>query len=539
MPSRAALDAIARERFGYTALREEQHAALAGVLAAQDTVVVLPTGSGKSAIYFMAAAVGRAPVVVVSPLVALQHDQVAHAGTLRTAVLNSVRGQRAHRDAMHALQAGEVDVLLLAPEQLQRDDVRAALTAARPGVLAVDEVHLVSEWGHDFRPAYLALADTADAIGRPPILGLTATAAPPVLEEVAQRLRLQDPVTVVGGFDRPELRLAVRHHHGRGRADRAAQQGLVLDILAEHPRPAIVYTASRAECERLAVECAAREWSTVAYHGAMSRERRERAQEAFMTGGAEVIVATSAFGMGVDKPDVRLVVHAQAPGSLDAYYQEIGRAGRDRQPADAVLVFNEADLAVPKMFASGRLDPDAVVRVAAALTERMTFAALAERAEVSRDLALRIAQALADAGAVTVRAGKVARRVRDDAAMQRAIEQALEDDELRMVRERSRVDTVRAYGETRECRRRLLLGYFGEVFDGPCGHCDNDDDRADADSAAGPPPLPIGSRVRHVEWGDGDVLEGDDHALLVRFDSVGYRTLAASAVADGLLAAAD
>ncbi|HEY4790546.1 MAG TPA: RecQ family ATP-dependent DNA helicase, partial [Actinomycetes bacterium] len=328
---------------------------------------MLPTGSGKSAIYQLAALQIPGPTLVVSPLVALQRDQVeaiarrhlAGAGQANTAV---PAGER--RQAIEDFSQGDLEFLFLAPEQLANPDTLEHVLAAKPSLLVVDEAHCISTWGHDFRPEYARLGDMREALGRPQALALTATAAPPVRREIVEGLGLRDPAVVVRGFDRPNIHLAVERFSEADAKDAA----LVERVAAGERRPGIVYAATRRRTEELAERLGGAGVAAVAYHAGLRAADRRAAQEAFMADGGTVIVATTAFGMGIDKPDVRFVLHADAPESLDAYHQELGRAGRDGQPAEAVLFYRPEDLGLRRFFAGGaRIDLDQLERVAQAL----------------------------------------------------------------------------------------------------------------------------------------------------------------------------
>src|SRR4051794_35259157 len=322
------IERAAREVFGFEELRPGQKEAVERVLDGRDTLAVMSTGYGKSAIYQIAAMLIPGPTVVVSPLIALQSDQVTELereGAGGAAAVSSFVPEGARREALEELSEGSLEFLFLSPEQLANDEVLGDVAAARPSLFVVDEAHLISEWGHDFRPEYLHLGAVAEAIGRPPILALTATAAPPVRDEIIERLGMRSPEVLVRGFDRPNIRFAVERFH-RARDKRRA----LVERVAEAVKPGIVYAATRRLATELADELSAAGVSAVAYHGGMGRRARTEAQEAFMADRVEVVVATTAFGMGVDKPNVRFVFHSEPSESVDAYYQEVGRAGRDR-----------------------------------------------------------------------------------------------------------------------------------------------------------------------------------------------------------------
>ena len=530
-----AIRRAAREALGHRSLLPGQQDAIAALTDGRDTLALLPTGGGKSAIYQVAGEIIPGPTIVVSPLIALQHDQLEalrEAG-LSAAALNSTMGAREREAVIADFEGGRLEFLLLAPEQLAVETTLERLRRGGPTMFVVDEAHCVVEWGSDFRPDYRRLGTAAVALGRPPILGLTATASPLLRGEIVERLQLRDPAIVARGFDRPNIDLAVEHHAGA-----EAKQAALVARVAALELPGIVYAASRRSTLDIAHALRAAGLRAEAYHAGLGARRRATVQDAFMADAIDVIVATIAFGMGIDKPNVRFVVHHDISESLDAYHQEIGRAGRDDGPARAILFYRAEDLGLRRFqSAPARFDEREVGRVARALrmTGGGTVATLASSGRLSRRKCDAIVGRLEELGAVQVDAtGSVSATEDEGRDPADAAFEAVARQERRRAVERSRVEMVRGYAETSGCRRAFLLGYFGEPFDPPCGACDRcragagqgreaaDRKPGTAKDTAG---FAVNDRVRHLTFGRGTVTSVEPGRLTVAFEDVGYRVL--------------
>ena len=542
----ASVRRIARNRFGWRSLRPGQLDAVCTLLNGTDTLVVMPTGAGKSAVYQLAALLIDGPTVVVSPLIALQRDQLAGLaarGGAQAVAVNSAQTAGVTSQAWESLSTGDAEFMFLSPEQLANDEVVDRLAQAKVSLLVVDEAHCVSSWGHDFRPDYLRIGDVIERLGSPRIVALTATASPPVRAEIVERLHMRKAKQIIQNFDRPNLTLQVE----RFIEARHKEQALVERVVALDGT-GLVYTATRKETERYAEELTAAGKRARAYHAGMKAADREQVHQAFLAGDLDVVVATSAFGMGIDKPDVRYVVHAAVSESLDSYYQEIGRAGRDGKPALALLLYRPEDFGLRNFFASGGADEEVLTEVAGAVREHTRSEGGVEPSQLKQELELshtRLTNAvnlLEQAGAVTVDAGGLLHYANTRRKVGDAVHEAIEVAEARTRMDKSRIEMMRGFAETLGCRRQFLLGYFGEAYPQLCGNCDTcRSGAAGAGQAARPVPgkgrkaraaakaavpYPVNSPVRHREWGEGVVMRIEPDRITVLFDSVGYRTLA-------------
>lgn len=470
---------------------------------------------------------------MVSPLIALQRDQVDAINARlpdRAGEANSTLSVGELRERFAAYASRELEYLFLAPEQLVKEETIERLRGAKPSLFVIDEAHCISAWGHDFRPEYLRLGAVVEELGRPTVLALTATASPPVRAEICDRLRLRDPAVVVRGFDRPNIRLSVKRFVEEDDKVRS-----LVDCVAESDGSGIVYVATRKRTEEIARAFSERGVIAVPYHAGLPAKSREVVHQQFMADDVQVVVATIAFGMGIDKPDVRYVHHLDISDSLDSYYQEVGRAGRDGAAAEATLFFRHEDLGVRRFFAGGAgLDRNRLILLHTAIEiggPDLPVRALADELDLGEGMVRVALHRLADAGCIELRPGdRVSIAECDD--VEAAIDAAVRAHEVEQEVEQSRVEMMRSYAEGTQCRRAVLLTYFGEPFEPPCGNCDNCE-AGRSESADGASPFAVGARVEHSAWGHGSVVRTEGDQLVVLFDDKGYKTLSLELVLEG------
>ncbi len=466
---------ILRREFGLTHFRPGQEQAIRSVLDGHDTIAVMPTGGGKSLAYQLPALLLPGITVVVSPLIALIRDQFEklRAHGIETIRLDSSLTQTQREEALDLVEDGAQKIVLITPEGATGAGFRKRLGDREVSMLVIDEAHCVSEWGHDFRPSYLALGALAKEMGRPTILALTATAPPLVREEIIKRLDLQDPTLVVRPVARPSLRFEVTKCDSEEMKRRE-----LIQLLRRLRRPGIVYCSTVKDVEELGALCKLARIPAEIYHGRLTKAERNHAHERFMSSGKRIVmIATSAFGLGVDKPDIRYVSHSQVPGSLEAYVQEAGRAGRDGLAARCILLWLEDDLAVQRHFlADGPASRSQIKKVMAGLAawtkegKPVDGAVLAMSTEVGVTRTKAILEDLRDAGMVEETDGEFL--MTGDPGVD-AVKLLSKRNEERKTTDRRRLESLIQYATDPEtCRVVAIRRYFESTEPPPCGRCD-------------------------------------------------------------------
>lgn len=474
--------AALKEHFGFSKFLEGQEEVISEIVSGRDGLVVMPTGGGKSLCFQIPALCFPGVTLVISPLIALMKDQVDAlvARGIGATLINSTLSWPEQKERLDGMRRGDFKLVYVAPERFRAESFLRALAGVEISLFAIDEAHCLSQWGHDFRPDYMRLGKALEKIGRPQCVALTATATPVVRQDILAVLGLREPFERVSGFSRPNLALAITA------VDKTAQKDERIKAVISAHKTGIIYCATRKKVDLVAETLASWGVNCVSYHGGMTDQERVKAQEIFISKKVDIAVATNAFGMGIDRGDVRFVIHYEIPGSVEAYYQEAGRAGRDGEAAVCELLFNYADTRTQEFFIDGANPSAATVRqlYQYLLNEAdrnyevfRTIEEMADHADVKNSMAVGSALTVLARGRLIERFDVQGKRIRGTRLLQPDLltrDISLDEDamEKKDARDREKLKAMVEMCYARTCRQQWILNYFGEHGAEVCGNCD-------------------------------------------------------------------
>ena len=532
------LRAALREKFGFESFQPGQEEVVGRVVTGQDTLAILATGAGKSLTYQLSALLLPGTTVVVSPLIALMKDQLdmlRELGVTEVVALNSTLSEDQEAAALERIRQKNIKIVFVTPEKLEDETFMSLLQSIEVPLFVVDEAHCISQWGHDFRPAYLALGHVIERLGHPTVLALTATATPAVREDILHQLGIPSVKPIVKGFDRPNLIYEVR------RAEKESDKLKILKhlfVTNELEGTGIIYTATiknALEVQRYLQEQL--DIPAAVYHSKLQKQERTSVHELFMEEHIRAVVATNAFGLGIDKPNIRFVVHYDLPGSVEAYTQEAGRSGRDGLPSRCILIYRMSDTRVQNYFLTGKYpDIEEVQKVFGTLEIFGAQEGGVSMTDLRKILQLpltklKVILALLKKGGFIETVSRSKYGLTEAARKNRDMVLNLASYETKKSYDQSKLAMMLQYAETTSCRRKFILNYFGEDYDTVnCGACDNCLRAAFTAPVIGTAGYRIADIVFHPKFGQGTVERAEKDLVTVLFPSVGYKTLLATAV---------
>ncbi len=537
-----------KDTFGVTKLRPGQHAVIDSVLKRENTLAIMPTGSGKSLCYQLPALRLPGMTIVVSPLIALMKDQAEKLEDMGvdTAQLNSTLNANEEKAAMEDVEQQNKEIVFVTPERLVTPEFLNTLKESKIDLLVIDEAHCISKWGHDFRPAYLMLHGAIQALGRPPILALTATATEEVIQDIAHQLGITDMRVVNTGIHRPNLQYSVVHV-----TSDQEKIHLAVETVRKTKGCGIVYAATIKAVEQIHTALVHAGENASIYHGQMPTKKRTENQDLFMEGRSRIMVATNAFGMGIDKPDIRFVLHFQMPASIEAYYQESGRAGRDGKDAACILLYHVDDKRVQQFFLAKHYPDASEIAAAYSMLKNLAGNGAVPASRLHKELEadyslmkLQVILKLLIDGGIVAQDDVLEYRILDMNAKASMFQKLAETYSQKKEKDRKALTRMVFYAQTGFCRWKVMLEYFGEEAEQDrCGNCDNclhppekslsvPAQRSDAfphelSQSATAPLFVEGENVIVPKYGSGQVLSTENEQVRIVFPDSQVRTFLA------------